>query len=164
MVSSNKIERSKEVQEILEDMPHWTLRWGMFIITFICISLITGSYFYPYTETLDAPLTISGSNHIINGTLNIDPHHINKIIIGQKVKIFLDGYSEQQYGFVWGYIEQISFVPPKRYYSVSIRFPNHLKTSCKKMIPYNEGMRGKAQIIIKKHSWLKHILEIKINR
>lgn len=58
----NKIElRSEEVQEVMEQVPSWILRWGITVIALILVAIIVGSFFFRYPETLNAPITVTSS-------------------------------------------------------------------------------------------------------
>lgn len=50
--------RSEEVQEILSQPPAWIIRWGITVILFVIISLIAGSWFIKYPDTVPATITV----------------------------------------------------------------------------------------------------------
>ena len=50
--------RSEEVQEILSQPPAWIIRWGITVILFVIISIIAGSWFIKYPDTVPATITI----------------------------------------------------------------------------------------------------------
>jgi len=53
--------RSEEVQEVLGDVPHWILRWGIFIISAIVFILLAGSWFFKYPDTISATMTLTST-------------------------------------------------------------------------------------------------------
>lgn len=61
----NKIEnielRSEAFQEILGNVPHWILRIGIYIITFILVVLIVGSIIFKYPDTISTTIKLTGS-------------------------------------------------------------------------------------------------------
>lgn len=62
-VSDKEIDRvevkSEEVQDILSQMPHWTIRWG-FTYIFIMLTLVMCmSWFIKYPEVILAPITLT---------------------------------------------------------------------------------------------------------
>ncbi|MDR1730314.1 MAG: HlyD family secretion protein [Prevotellaceae bacterium] len=62
MVHTKEIElRSEEVQEVLGDVPHWILRWGIFIISVIVFILFAGSWFFKYPDTISATMTLTSA-------------------------------------------------------------------------------------------------------
>ena len=44
--------KSEEVQEILSTIPPWIIRWGIGLIFFVILLMITGSYFFSYPDNL----------------------------------------------------------------------------------------------------------------
>jgi multidrug resistance efflux pump len=55
----DKIElRSEEVQEILSFIPHWIIRWGITLIFFILLMLLTGAWFVKYPEIVESKVSI----------------------------------------------------------------------------------------------------------
>jgi len=57
-----KIElRCEEVQEIMEALPSWILRWGITIIAVVLSGLLLGSYFFKYPDSLNAPIVVTSS-------------------------------------------------------------------------------------------------------
>jgi len=53
--------RSEEVQEVLGDVPHWILRWGIIVISAIVFVLFVGSWFFKYPDTISATMTLTSS-------------------------------------------------------------------------------------------------------
>ncbi|RZL32417.1 MAG: HlyD family efflux transporter periplasmic adaptor subunit [Pedobacter sp.] len=79
-------------------------------------------------------------------------HAVNsgKIAKGEKVLIKLDNYRYQEYGIVEGYVQNISFTPDdKGNYYVDVLLPKGLKTSYKKVLPFDKELKGNAEIVTK---------------
>lgn len=51
--------RSEEVQEVMNHIPAWILRWGITILFFIIMILLAGSYLFKYPDTIEAGITVS---------------------------------------------------------------------------------------------------------
>lgn len=61
--NKNNIElRNDEVRDILQKMPHWTIRWGITIIFVSIVLLLVFSYFYRYPDLIRADIVISSTN------------------------------------------------------------------------------------------------------
>lgn len=59
----NNIElRNDEVRDILQKMPHWTIRWGITIISVSMVLLLVFSYLYRYPDLIRADVVISSTN------------------------------------------------------------------------------------------------------
>lgn len=56
------MEHSAEVQEIMGQVPHWILRWGLALLFSIVLLLLAGSYFMQYPVVVNAPFTLTTVN------------------------------------------------------------------------------------------------------
>ncbi len=54
--------RSEEVQEVMNHVPSWILRWGITVLFGIVIVLLIGSYLFKYPDTVEAEITVSTQN------------------------------------------------------------------------------------------------------
>ena len=62
MSEENKIElRSEEFQEVLGNVPHWILRWGITVLAFVVVILLAGSAVIKYPDVISAQVTLTGS-------------------------------------------------------------------------------------------------------
>ena len=60
---TEKIElRSDEVQEILSRPPKWIVRWGITIVFFVVIVIVTGSWFFRYPDIISANIVLTTEN------------------------------------------------------------------------------------------------------
>lgn len=95
------------------------------------------------------------------GKMKIKPNHINKIAIGQKVVISLEGYPLETFGALIAKINNVSSIIQENdkipYYYVGIQIDS-LRTTHQKEIPFSNYLRGKGTITIKKESMLESLL------
>jgi HlyD family secretion protein len=62
MDEEDKIElRSEEFQEVLGKVPSWILRWGISVLAFVVIIILTGSAIIKYPDTIAAQFVLTGS-------------------------------------------------------------------------------------------------------
>lgn len=54
--------RSEEVQEVMDKISPWILRWGITVLFFVVVSLLVGSYLFKYPDTIRAEITLSMVN------------------------------------------------------------------------------------------------------
>lgn len=54
--------RSEEVQEVMNHVPAWILRWGITVLFCIVIILLIGSYLFKYPDVVEAEITVSTQN------------------------------------------------------------------------------------------------------
>lgn len=50
--------RSEEVQDLMGNIPHWILRWGIFVMAVIVGGILIGSYFIQIQQTLPIHVTV----------------------------------------------------------------------------------------------------------
>lgn len=71
-----------------------------------------------------------------------------KIKVGQKVKLSLQDFPDNEYGVLQGRISRISSVTDEEgNYIMEVSLPNSLITSYKKAIPFRQEMQANASII-----------------
>lgn len=58
----NMPRRSEEVDEILSEMPSWTLRWGLTVIFGIVATILILSYFVKYPDVIKGKISITSNN------------------------------------------------------------------------------------------------------
>ncbi|MEN8224875.1 MAG: HlyD family efflux transporter periplasmic adaptor subunit [Bacteroidota bacterium] len=97
------------------------------------------------------------SSNII-GKLTMPVYRSGKVKVGQKVNIRFENYPYMEFGVVSGYVEKISIVPADNTYSVDVSFPDGLKTNYQLELPFNQKMRGKAEIITQDTRLLTRII------
>lgn len=51
--------RSDEVEDILAQMPHWTIRWGITYLFIVLTILVIMSWFIRYPDVIEAPITLT---------------------------------------------------------------------------------------------------------
>jgi len=62
-MSGEKVELlSEEVQDILGQIPHWIIRWGITVIFMTIIILVIGSYFFRYPDVLTSSIMVTTEN------------------------------------------------------------------------------------------------------
>lgn len=54
--------RSEDVDEILSEMPSWTLRWGLTVIFGIVVTILVLSYFIKYPDVIKGKINITSNN------------------------------------------------------------------------------------------------------
>ena len=82
-----------------------------------------------------------------------------KIKIGQQVNIRLANFPDREFGVLKGEIKNISLVPDKEgNLLIDVILPKGLQTSYKKQIPFQQEMKGSAEIITEDLRLLERIL------
>jgi multidrug resistance efflux pump len=73
-----------------------------------------------------------------------------KIKVGQRVNIRLANYPDREFGILKGQVKNISLIPDKDgNILLDVQLINGLQTSYKKQIPFQQEMKGTAEIITK---------------
>ena len=86
------------------------------------------------------------STNII-GKMRMPLQGSGKVKAGQKVNIKFYNYPYMEFGMVEGRIGKISNVPADNFYMVEVTFPEGLTTNYGVDLPFNQMMRGTAEII-----------------
>ncbi len=77
----------------------------------------------------------------------VGQYNFGKIKKGQEVIVKFQSYPFQEFGTVRGQISHISDVAKDSVYLVKVQFPNALKTSSKKELPFKNGMTASGEIV-----------------
>ena len=91
------------------------------------------------------------------GRMRLDQQEVTGLHIGDPVNIELVKYPAHTYGYLLGNVTSISYVPYNKSYALEIHFPDSLRTTARKKIPYEVGLTGKAEIVTSSRSVLSRI-------
>ena len=93
------------------------------------------------------------------GKLKAPALNSGKIKVNQKVNIRLANFPDREFGILNGKIKNISLVPDKEgNLLLDVVLPNGLQTSYKKQIPFQQEMKGSAEVITEDLRLLERIL------
>ncbi|SHI34150.1 HlyD family secretion protein [Flavobacterium terrae] len=93
------------------------------------------------------------------GKLKAPSQNSGKIKVGQKVNVRLLNYPDREFGILKGKIQNIALVPDKEgNIAIDVVLPEGMKTSYKKTIPFQQEMRGSAEIITEDLRLLERVL------
>ena len=86
------------------------------------------------------------------GRMRLTQQEITGLHVGDPVNIELVKYPAHTYGYLLGSVASISYVPYNKSYALEIHFPNLLRTTARKEIPYEVGLAGNAEIVTSSRS------------
>ncbi|ESU29689.1 hypothetical protein FLJC2902T_01620 [Flavobacterium limnosediminis JC2902] len=93
------------------------------------------------------------------GKAKAPAHNSGKIKVGQQVNIRLANYPDREFGVLKGEVKNISLVPDKEgNIMMDVALPQNLKTNYKKEIPFQQEMKGSAEIITEDLRLIERIL------
>ncbi|HSD14683.1 MAG TPA: HlyD family efflux transporter periplasmic adaptor subunit [Flavobacterium sp.] len=93
------------------------------------------------------------------GKVKAPAHNSGKIKVGQQVNIRLANFPDREFGILKGEVKNISSVPDKEgNIMMDVALPQNLKTTYKKEIPFQQEMKGSAEIITEDLRLLERIL------
>lgn len=99
----------------------------------------------------------SGSGYV--GKVKAPSLNSGKIQVGQRVNIRLANFPDRQFGVLTGKVVNISLVPDKDgNISIDVALPQGMQTSYKKQIPFQQEMRGTAEIVTEDLRLIERIL------
>lgn len=149
--------RSEKTRQIIGDIPHFLLSYGIIIITTAICFFIILVYFLPYQENIICKASISKiNNSSYEISIMIPYDKITQIEQGMPVQVHMEGYNTREYGSLNGSISNIDkMVRPisnKNYFKVEVIIPIGVKD-----IEVHLNMKGDASILIT-HGSLLHSL------
>jgi hypothetical protein len=100
-----------------------------------------------FVESNTALATILPNGSEIIGRAELPVAGSGKVKKGQRVNISLDNFPFEQYGKVQGIISDISLVPGKENYRVTISLPKKLKTTQNQNLEFKQELTGVTEII-----------------
>lgn len=93
------------------------------------------------------------------GKLKAPSQNSGKIKVGQKVNVRLLNYPDREFGILKGKVQNIALVPDKDgNIAIDVVLPDGMKTSYKKTVPFQQEMRGSAEIITEDLRLLERVL------
>ncbi|MGK0365981.1 MAG: multidrug resistance efflux pump [Saprospiraceae bacterium] len=95
----------------------------------------------------------------IKGFASLPFEGAGKVVIGQRVNIWLESFPAEQFGAVIGEVKNIALVPQQNSYLVEVALPNKLQTTYDKELPFSQQMAGNANIVTEERRYLERILD-----
>lgn len=83
----------------------------------------------------------------IIGRINLPVKGAGKVAAGQKVNIRFENFPYMEYGYVRGFVRNISLMPSNETYVVEVDMPQDLKTNYGIQLKFSQEMKGSAEII-----------------
>ena len=113
-----------------------------------------------YVHALDTVMFLLPENeeHIF-GRLLVPVQNFGKVQVGQRVEVYLDNYSYEEYGSLPARVEDFSDLPQQGFYRVIISFPEELKTQYGNMIPAQPHLQGQAEIITEERRLIERLFD-----
>ena len=165
--------RNNEVEEVMNEVPHWITRWGISSVFIIFVILMIVATYIEYPDTIQITGTLqtvqeSTFNHEISGNYIeaiVPQSDYSKVEKGSKVKIRFISFSSEKYGELTGTVYNISESVDiqSNGHLLKIKIPKNGITSKNKKINYSSGLAIKGEIILDESNLLtKLINNIKI--
>ena len=113
-----------------------------------------------YVHVLDTVMFILPENEEpIFGRLLVPVQNFGKVQIDQRVAVYLDNYPYEEYGTLSARVEDFSDLPQQGFYRVIISFPEGLRTHYGNMIPAQQHLQGKAEIITEDRRLIERLFD-----
>ncbi|WPP51757.1 HlyD family secretion protein [Catalinimonas niigatensis] len=113
-----------------------------------------------YVHTQDTVMRIvPDNNQPVLGRLLVPIQNFGKVKVGQKVKVYLDNYPHEEYGTLSAIVEDFSALPQQGCYRMVVSFPEGLKTQYGRVIPAQQYMQGRAEIITEERRLLERVFD-----
>ncbi len=106
----------------------------------------------------DKPLlAIVPSNEQFVAKVKVPASRYGKIKTGQRVRLALDNYPFQEYGFLFGIVSEKSYIPVEKHYELIVLLPHSLHTSYQHHLAYKPAMPATADIIVEEQRLLERL-------
>lgn len=161
MSNERKIElKSEDINDILSRPPKWIIRWGNIVMIIIVISLFVLSAIFKLPESVVAPVSIK-QGILTTGTIILPESKIEKVKVGQQVRISLKNYPHSEFGFVIALVSDI--IPESgnsglnNFYTVTLQLPYGFVTVKGLNFNTNEVIDGEAEIMTGERTILEKV-------
>ena len=84
---------------------------------------------------------------MVIGQLRVPVQSSGKLLVGQTVEVYLESYPYAEYGKLFGVVQRILILPKRGQYHLIITFPNGLTTQYGIVIPFQQQLQGKGEVI-----------------
>lgn len=109
--------RSDEVQEILNRLPSWTVRWGMTLIFCLILILITFSWIVKYPDIIKAPMVLSTENppvrlisKVSGKIVSLERANGDIVSMGEKLGLVESPISLEEGNYLKNYIREVNIL------------------------------------------------------
>jgi HlyD family secretion protein len=110
-----------------------------------------------YAKTDKPFLAIVPADHRIIAKVKVPSARYGKIAAGQKVRLTIDNYPYQEYGFVFGRVRRKSYIPVEKNYELLVELPPNMRTSYGRSIEYKPSMTATADVIVEDQRLLEKL-------
>jgi multidrug resistance efflux pump len=156
-LEGSKIQSFYQLKKVIKD---WEL-------AYVLKSSIEGQV--SFLQVWTASQTITAGDNVFSviptlekgyiGKVKAPAQNSGKIKIGQRVNIRLANFPDREFGVLRGEVKNISLVPDKDgNLLLDISLPENLKTNYNKVIPFQQEMKGSAEIVTEDLRLLERIL------
>jgi hypothetical protein len=153
--------RSEKARNIIGRIPPRIVRSGIAVLSIVFLILLVSSYFFPYTETISAPVRIIQATkepQSYYGVITVPISLQSRTETGQQTVLEIEGYSKNKYGQILGYIERKDDTPifqnGHKVVVLIVSLDHSLTTANGTRLVYYQGMEGTATIFLKKERLL----------
>lgn len=110
-----------------------------------------------YAKTDKPFLAIVPAADRIMAKVKVPSARYGKVAPGQRVRLTIDNYPYQEYGFVFGRVRQKSYIPVEKNYELLVELPQDLRTSYDRQIEYKPNMTATADVIVEDQRLLEKL-------
>lgn len=154
--------RSEDIQDIIEQEPSWLARWGISLVTGLVVSLLVVGYFVNYPDRFTLPVaqwyhtTAPGG---VVAEVALPQRNYTDVRLGQSVLLEFDRYPASRYGYLTGYVSQISeTLNAHGEFTARVTLPVGFRTTQQHTLVYCQGMTSRANFITREANLLARVL------
>ncbi|TGE12625.1 HlyD family secretion protein [Hymenobacter elongatus] len=111
-----------------------------------------------YVETGKPLVALVAPAARVLAKVRVSAARYGKVRPGQKVRLELDNYPFQEYGFLYGTVHTSSYLPVAKTYELVVALPPQLISSYGQRLAYKPNMSGTAEVILEDERLLVKLL------
>lgn len=106
----------------------------------------------------DELMTIVPDGGSVKGKALLSQDNFGKITPGKLVTVDFLAYPAEQYGLVQGVVAGIPSMSRDKTFTIAVEFPDGLRTSMGKELPFRQGLVGRARILTREYRLIERVL------
>ena len=135
-------------QKYISRRPGFAERWALILFLMILAALFAAAWFVKYPELIKLNGTLESGNGGYYVKTLLPRDSLRNIRTGHQFQLRFKAYPFTEFGYVEGRLKQIVESVPGGRVELLIELPNGLTTNHGQAIPYNEGMKAEALMVI----------------
>ncbi len=106
----------------------------------------------------DEIMSVVPGKQKLMGRIEAAQRGLGRVKTGQRVRVRLDSYPAEQFGYVHGRVAQIARTTQRDKYIITVSFPEELRTNYGRVLPFRQGLLGRADVVTEDLRLIQRVL------